>query len=134
MMCTVRLLSFIAVIVDKGGGSFLGWDDNCEGSIKTIAREKEWEEHQAQNDAIQWGTSTPGGGWDVTPSASPVPQDGGRRFGPWGLTAKQVAQGGTWLTDEELYAEHCKGNLTDLRRILHLSLAKGNPKLIYKSK
>jgi hypothetical protein len=28
----------------------------------------------------------------------------------------------------------CKGNLTDLRRILHLSLAKGNPKLIYKSK
>jgi hypothetical protein len=23
---------------------------------------------------------------------------------------------------------HCKGNLTDLRRILHLSLAKGNPK------
>jgi hypothetical protein len=26
----------------------------------------------------------------------------------------------------------CKGNLTDLRRELHLSLAKGNPKLIYK--
>jgi hypothetical protein len=24
--------------------------------------------------------------------------------------------------------ETCKGNLTDLRRILHLSLAKGNPK------
>jgi hypothetical protein len=24
--------------------------------------------------------------------------------------------------------EYCKGNLTDLRRILHLSLAKGNPK------
>jgi hypothetical protein len=23
---------------------------------------------------------------------------------------------------------NCKGNLTDLRRILHLSLAKGNPK------
>jgi hypothetical protein len=32
--------------------------------------------------------------------------------------------GGTlqWFTDV------CKGNLTDLRRILHLSLAKGNPK------
>jgi hypothetical protein len=27
----------------------------------------------------------------------------------------------------------CKGNLTDLRRIFHLSLAKGNPKYIYKS-
>jgi hypothetical protein len=31
------------------------------------------------------------------------------------------------------YGIKCKGNLTDLRRILHLSLAKGNPKLIYKS-
>jgi hypothetical protein len=26
------------------------------------------------------------------------------------------------------YARMCKGNLTDLGRILHLSLAKGNPK------
>jgi hypothetical protein len=26
------------------------------------------------------------------------------------------------------YEHRCKGNLTDLRRILHLSLAKGNPK------
>jgi hypothetical protein len=26
------------------------------------------------------------------------------------------------------FAGICKGNLTDLRRILHLSLAKGNPK------
>jgi hypothetical protein len=26
----------------------------------------------------------------------------------------------------------CKGNLTNLRRELHLSLAKGNPKEIYK--
>jgi hypothetical protein len=26
------------------------------------------------------------------------------------------------------HAGRCKGNLTDLRRILHLSLAKGNPK------
>jgi hypothetical protein len=27
-----------------------------------------------------------------------------------------------------LVCPHCKGNLTDLRRELHLSLAKGNPK------
>jgi hypothetical protein len=27
-----------------------------------------------------------------------------------------------------IYVDDCKGNLTDLRRILHLSLAKGNPK------
>jgi hypothetical protein len=27
---------------------------------------------------------------------------------------------------------YCKGNLTVLRRILYLDLAKGNPKLIYK--
>jgi hypothetical protein len=26
------------------------------------------------------------------------------------------------------HVAYCKGNLTDLRRILHLSLAKGNPK------
>jgi hypothetical protein len=37
-------------------------------------------------------------------------------------------------TDEEVqdtcpaFDDDCKGNLTDLRRILHLSLAKGNPK------
>jgi hypothetical protein len=41
-----------------------------------IAREKEWEDRQAQNDTIQWGTSTPGTGWEVTPPASPVVQDG----------------------------------------------------------
>jgi hypothetical protein len=32
------------------------------------------------------------------------------------------------FTDPEDLAYLCKGNLTDLRRILHLSLAKGNPK------
>jgi hypothetical protein len=34
----------------------------------------------------------------------------------------------------DMLEAQCKGNLTDLRRILHLSLAKANPKLIYKSK
>jgi hypothetical protein len=29
---------------------------------------------------------------------------------------------------DDLIHRLCKGNLTDLRRILHLSLAKGNPK------
>jgi hypothetical protein len=72
---------------------------------RTIAREKEWEDRQAQNDTIQWGTSTPGAGWEVTPPASPVFQDGVPWFGPWGLTAEQVAQGGTWPDDEELYAK-----------------------------
>jgi hypothetical protein len=32
-----------------------------------------------------------------------------------------------WL-DRSNIATNCKGNLTDLGRILHLSLAKGNPK------
>jgi hypothetical protein len=41
----------------------------------------------------------------VTPPASPVFQDGVPWFGPWGLMAEQIAQGGTWPTDEELYAE-----------------------------
>jgi hypothetical protein len=73
--------------------------------IKTIAREKEWEEHQAQNDAIRWGSLTPGGGWEVTPPASPAFQDGVRQFGAWGITAEQLASSGTWPTEEELYAE-----------------------------
>jgi hypothetical protein len=65
----------------------------------------EWEDRQAQNDAIQWGASAPGTGWEVTPPASLVVQDGVPQFGPWGLTAEQVAQGGTWPNDKELYAE-----------------------------
>jgi hypothetical protein len=32
-------------------------------------------------------------------------QDSVHRFGSWGLMAEQVAQGGTWPTHEELYAE-----------------------------
>jgi hypothetical protein len=36
-------------------------------------------------------------------------------------------------TKGELKGENCKGNLTDLRRELYLSLAKGNPKQIYNS-
>jgi hypothetical protein len=35
-----------------------------------------------------------------------------------------VGDGVRWLE----VGRHCKGNLTDLRRELHLSLAKGNPK------
>jgi hypothetical protein len=71
-----------------------------------IAREKEWEDWQAQNDAIQWGTSTPSSSWEVTPPTSPTFQDGIPRFRPWGATAEQIAQGGTWPTDEELYTKH----------------------------
>jgi hypothetical protein len=84
----------------------LEWDDDYDGLVRMVAREKEWEECQAQNDTVPWGTSVPGSGWEVTPPASPAFQDGICRFRPWGLTAEQVAQGGTWPTDEELYAEH----------------------------
>jgi hypothetical protein len=38
-----------------------------------------------------------------------------------------------WVVISLDFDDHYKGNLTDLRRILHLSLAKGNPKEIYKS-
>jgi hypothetical protein len=34
----------------------------------------------------------------------------------------------SWVEEEKGEFRQCKGNLTDLRRILHLSLAKGNPK------
>jgi hypothetical protein len=37
-----------------------------------------------------------------------------------GLIERDIGENGFGLL--------CKGNLTDLRRILHLSLAKGNPK------
>jgi hypothetical protein len=102
-MCIVHLLFFVCDAFDLGDG--LEWDDDCEGLIRTIAREKEWEDHQAQNDAVQWGTLTPGAGWEETPPASLVFQDGIPQFGPWGLMAEQVAQGGTWPTEEELHAE-----------------------------
>jgi hypothetical protein len=55
--------------------SYLEWNNDCEGLIKTIAREKEWEDRQVQNDSLQWGTSTSGSNWEVTPPASPVVQD-----------------------------------------------------------
>jgi hypothetical protein len=42
----------------------------------------------------------------VTPPASPVVQDDIPWFSLWGVTAEQIAQGGTWPSDEELYAEH----------------------------
>jgi hypothetical protein len=34
----------------------------------------------------------------------------------------------TSITVPDVYETYCKGNLTILRRILHLDLAKGNPK------
>jgi hypothetical protein len=52
------------------------------------------------------------------------------------LKASVVDVGGIWGKGDRFTGEigewtkcgNCKGNLTDLRRILHLSLAKGNPK------
>jgi hypothetical protein len=43
----------------------------------------------------------------------------------WGLTHSKIYQ---WNTYGRPHCSNCKGNLTDLRRGLHLSLAKGNPK------
>jgi hypothetical protein len=43
-----------------------------------------------------------------------------------GTTMTAVATGTTMMM--VAVTRDCKGNLTDLRRILHLSLAKGNPK------
>jgi hypothetical protein len=46
-----------------------------------------------------------------------------RACGTWDGRSSIILQG--WSV---LLRGRCKGNLTDLRRILHLSLAKGNPK------
>jgi hypothetical protein len=48
-------LFFICVTLDLNGGFFVEWDDDCEGLVRTIAREKEWEKRQAFNDVIEWG-------------------------------------------------------------------------------
>jgi hypothetical protein len=48
-----------------------GWDDDCDGLVKTIAREKEWEERERHNEAVQWGVGETG--WGTTLPVSPVP-------------------------------------------------------------
>jgi hypothetical protein len=35
--------------------TFVEWDNDCEGLVRTIAREKEWEKCQAFNNTIEWG-------------------------------------------------------------------------------
>jgi hypothetical protein len=39
--------------------------------VTTLAREVEWKDQEAQNEAVQWGGSNRDG-WEVTPPASPV--------------------------------------------------------------
>jgi hypothetical protein len=65
----------------------LGWDNDCEGLMRTIAREEGWKECEAQNDAVQCGAEATG--WEATPSASPV-------------SRVDVAEAGIWPTPEEL--------------------------------
>jgi hypothetical protein len=31
------------------------WDDGCPGLVETLAREVEWKDQEASNDAVQWG-------------------------------------------------------------------------------
>jgi hypothetical protein len=40
---------------DFNDGFFVEWDDDCEGLVRMIAREKEWKKCQAFNDVIDWG-------------------------------------------------------------------------------
>jgi hypothetical protein len=69
-MCIACWLFFVCVKFDFHGGL---WDDDCEGLIRMIAREKEWESCQAQNDAIEWGKGSCSGvpseeGWPGVPA------------------------------------------------------------------
>jgi hypothetical protein len=72
--------------------------------VRTVAREEEWNNCEVQNDTVQWGVGATG--WEVTPPASPVPQVDVPQFGPWAVTSEQIAQGGTWPTEEEDLADH----------------------------
>jgi hypothetical protein len=62
--------------------------------------------------------------------ASPDNFDGDRSKGHAFLTSCELylSLTGSDYPNEQSRIHWCKGNLTDLRRILHLSLAKGNPK------
>jgi hypothetical protein len=70
----------------------------------TVVREEEWRERECHNDGIQWGTEA--NGWEVTPPVSPVPHVDSVGVGSWpGVTAEQLAQAGTWPTEEEYLDE-----------------------------
>jgi hypothetical protein len=53
----------------------LGWDDDCLGLVRTLAREAEWRAREAHNDAVaaHWEVD-PSDGWGNTPPVSPVQQ------------------------------------------------------------
>jgi hypothetical protein len=87
----------------NSGCGLLEWDDACDGLVRTVAREEEWKDREAQNDAVQWGVGAIG--WEVTPPASPVSQVDVPRFRPWAVTSEQIAQGRTWPTEEEDLAD-----------------------------
>jgi hypothetical protein len=72
---------------------------------RTIAREEEWKRCEAQNDIIEWGAEVTG--WEATPPASPIPRVDVAGAGLWpGVTmVEQLAQAGTWPTEEEYLAK-----------------------------
>jgi hypothetical protein len=74
------------------GMSLPGWDNECEGLTRTIAREYEWRVREVHNDDVEWGVEATG--WDVTPPASPVAGMGIASTGPWPVPAEQLAIGG----------------------------------------
>jgi hypothetical protein len=96
----IRFILASHALISSG---ILGWDDDCYGLARTISREQEWEEREAQNNAVQWGTEVMG--WEATPLASPIPRIDAAGVGIWPTTEERLAQAGTWPTEDEYLAE-----------------------------
>jgi hypothetical protein len=72
-MYIVHWLFSVCVTFNFNDGFFVEWDDDREGLVRMIAREKEWEKRQAFNDAVDWGKkdgseASPEEGWPGVPA------------------------------------------------------------------
>jgi hypothetical protein len=68
-----------------------------------VAREEEWKEWEACNEATQWGAEATG--WEATPPASPVSRVDIAGAGIWPTTEEHLARAGTWPTLDKLVDE-----------------------------
>jgi hypothetical protein len=78
------------------------WDNGCPVLVETLAREAEWEEWEAHNDAEAacWAVDPPNG-WGNTPPASPVGEG-------WPCDLVDECSG-TWPSPSEVVPTHVDG-------------------------
>jgi hypothetical protein len=66
---------WLMLVLIVANGINTEWDDGCLGLVETLAREAEWEEREAHNDAevAHWAVYPPDG-WGNAPPVSPILQ------------------------------------------------------------